>query len=424
MRRLKVLVSAYACEPDVGSEPGVGWKIARELTNTHEVWVITRSNNRQLIERELSRHPAPGLHFRYFDLPSWARWWKRGQRGVQLYYYLWQVGVYFVARRLCREVGFDVAQHATFVKYWSPSLLALLPVPFVWGPVGGGESTPRAFRCDFGLRGKAYEALRDLARRLGEHDPLVRLSARRSALALATTEQTAARLRVLGAADVRIFSQLGASEKELEKLGRHAAGGQHPARFISVGRLLHWKGFHLGLRAFASAGIPGSEYWIVGDGPEEDRLRILAEALGVADRVTFLGDLSRDEVFARLEACTALLHPSLHDSGAMVCLEAMGAGLPVVCLDLGGPAVQVTRETGFKVPAHDPGQVVKDLAEALRVLAYDRGVRACMGTAARLRVERQLSWDNKREQLGAYLEEVVSRAVVARAAEESRAVAR
>lgn len=413
MKPLKILMSAYACEPGVGSEPGVGWKIAKEMSGRHEVWVITRTNNGPVIGTELSRDPAPNLHFVYFDLPSWARWWKRGLRGVQLYYYLWQIGAYFVARRLRRQVDFDLAQHVTFVKYWSPSFLALLPVPFVWGPVGGGESAPEALRRDVSLRGKAYEMLRNAARRIGEQDPFVKLSARRSAVALATTEETAVRLRGLGARNVKLFSQLGASGEELGQLGRHATNRRVIARvtnaatirFLSIGRLLHWKGFHLGLSAFERAGIPGSEYWVVGDGPEQERLAALAEGLGVADRVRFLGDLPREEVFRRLGECDVLVHPSLHDSGGMVCLEAMGIGRPVICLDLGGPAVQVTAETGFKVPAAGPEETVRGLAGAMVRLASDPDLRARMGRAARRRVEEHFSWERKGGQIdGFYLE--------------------
>ena len=167
MKRLKVLISAYACEPGKGSEPGVGWNVAREMAKHHDIWVLTRANNRPAIEAELAENPVPGLHFAYYDLPRWAKWWKRGGRGVQLYYYLWQLGAYRVARRLHREVGFDLAHHVTFVKYWAPSLVSRLPVPFVWGPVGGGESAPKAFWDDFGPEGRRYERLRELARWLG-----------------------------------------------------------------------------------------------------------------------------------------------------------------------------------------------------------------------------------------------------------------
>jgi hypothetical protein len=150
---MKVLLSAYACEPGKGSEPGVGWNMAQALARHHEIWVLTRANNRLAIERELARVARPTLHFAYYDLPVWARWWKRRTRGVQLYYYLWQIGVYRVAQRLHRAIGFDLIHHATFGKYWVPSVLSLLPVPFVWGPVGGAESAPKAFWGHFSLRG-------------------------------------------------------------------------------------------------------------------------------------------------------------------------------------------------------------------------------------------------------------------------------
>lgn len=406
---MRVLVSAYACEPGVGSEPGVGWKTAREAARHHEVWVLTRANNRAPIQRELAREPVPGLRFAYFDLPAWARWWKRGQRGIQLYYYLWQVGAYFAARRLMRKTAFGLAHHVTFVKYWSPSFLALLPLPFVWGPVGGGESAPRAFRQDFGRRGRAYEALRDLARRVGESDPFVRLCAQRSSLALATTGETADRLVRLGARDVRLFSQLGVSREELEEFDRHATGGVLPVRFVSVGRLLHWKGFHLGLRAFARAGVPDAEYWVIGSGPERERLGALAERLGVASRVTFLGDLPREEVFRRLAGCRALVHPSLHDSGGMVCLEAMGMGRPVICLDLGGPAVQVTEATGFKVPVGGPEEAVEGLAAAMAMLARSPDLALQMGAAARRRVEEEFAWEEKGRRLAGLYAEAAGR---------------
>jgi hypothetical protein len=81
-RRLKVLISAYACEPHKGSEPGVGWNWAKQIAKFAEVWVITRANNREVIEEELKRSPEPNLHFIYVDLPKWMRFWKKKQRGV------------------------------------------------------------------------------------------------------------------------------------------------------------------------------------------------------------------------------------------------------------------------------------------------------------------------------------------------------
>lgn len=394
MKRLKVLVSAYGCRPGEGSEPGIGWNVALQIAKYHQVWVITRENNRPRIEAEMLSNPVPGLHFVYYDLPGWARWWKQGQWGVYLHYYLWQIGIYFLAQKLQREVNFDLMHHITYGRYCAPSFLALLPVPLIWGPVGGGESAPDAFWRDFSLRGKVFEIIRNLSRWLGEHDPFVRLTVQRSVLVQATTEDTAQRLREMGATNVQVVSQVGLPQEEITHLRQYAQSQQSIVRFISIGRLLHWKGFHLGLRAFAQANLPDAEYWILGDGPERERLHALAEELGIIHQVKFWRKLPREETLQKLGECLALVHPSLHEAGGWVCLEAMAAGRPLLCLELGGPAIQATDETGFKIPAHTPEQVVQDLAKAMALLVKDSELGACMGQAGQKRVS-EFSWETK-----------------------------
>ena len=397
MKKLKVLMSAYACEPGKGSEPEVGWHTALEMAKYHEVWVITRSNNRPSIEAELADKPVPNLHFVYYDLPDWVRFWKRRGRGIQLYYYLWQLGIYPVVKRLHRQVGFEVAHHVSFVRYWTPSFVAFLPVPFLWGPVGGGESTPGPFLQDFSLQGRVYERLRSLARWLGEQDPFVKLTAKRCELALAATPATAARLEKINVPACEVLSQLGMSTRTLKTLSQYPAKVGDSLRFMSMGNLLHWKGFHLGLRAFAAADLPDAEYWLVGDGPERERLQALVKELGIEERVHFWRRLPREQALEKLTLCDALVHPSLHDSGGFVCLEAMAACKPVVCLDLGGPALQVTPEVGFKVPAHHPEQVVSEMADIMVHLAKLRDTDSYhrLGRAGRQRVSQTFSWEQK-----------------------------
>ncbi|NMF60546.1 glycosyltransferase family 4 protein [Pseudanabaena yagii] len=394
---MKILLSAYACEPGRGTELGVGWNTAREVARYHEVWVLTRPDDgREAIEAELERNPVPNLHFVYFTLPIWGAGWKWGQGAFQIHYYLWQIQAYFVALKLHREIGFDLAHHVTFVKYSTPSFLSLLPIPFIFGPVGGGESTPKAFEQNFSGRGKIYEFLRGCARWVGEHDPFTRMTVRRSILNWATTPETSERLTKLGAKKVEVLSQVGLLPEEVTYLASFPLPDSVPLRFISIGRFLHWKGFHLGLRAFAQANLPKeAEYWLIGNGPEQDRLLQMASDLGIADQVKFLAEMPRDELLQKLASCIALVHPSLHESGGFVCLEAMAAGRPVICLDLGGPSVQVTDQTGFKIPALDPEQAVTGLAQAINRLATDLTLRSQMGLAGRQRVNQLFNWETK-----------------------------
>ncbi|BBC24311.1 glycosyltransferase family 4 protein [Pseudanabaena sp. ABRG5-3] len=394
---MKILISAYACEPGRGTELGVGWNTAREVARYHEVWVLTRPDDgREAIEAELAVNPVPNLHFIYFTIPVWGDGWKMGQGAFQIHYYLWQIQAFFVARKLHREIGFDLVHHVTFVKYSTPSFLCLLPIPFILGPVGGGESAPKSFSQDFSRRGKIYEFLRSLSRWIGERDPFTRMTVRRSILNWATTAETAERMTKMGAKNVEVLSQVGLLPEEVTYLEQFPLADAAPLRFISVGRFLHWKGFHLGLRAFAEANLPKeAEYWLIGNGAEQERLQQLVAELGIANQVKFLSEMPRDELLQKLGTCLALVHPSLHESGGFVCLEAMALGRPVICLDLGGPSVQVTKETGFKIPATDPQQAVTGLAQAMKSLADDPQLRSRMGLAGRQRVNQLFNWETK-----------------------------
>lgn len=410
--RRKILVSAYACEPGKGSEPGVGWNWVQQIAQFHDVWVITRANNRRVIDSALQERPLPNVRWSYFDLPSWLRVWKKGQRGARLYYYLWQIGACLKARKLHESEGFDLTHHVTFGNYWLPSFLPFVGVPFVWGPLGGAESAPQAFYRSLGLRGVGYEELRSCARWLGEKNPVVGFSARNAGVVLAKANETAARLRALGASRVELCSEAGIANDEFARLSALPLRRNQPFRLVSIGRLLAWKGFHLGLKAFAQLQrkFPESEYYLIGNGPERHRLEKLARGLGVARQVRFYGILPRDEVLQRLTECDVLIHPSLHDSGGWVCLEAMAAGRPVVCLKLGGPALQVTDETGFPVPAMTPQQVIEEMAAAMIRLAQDLSLRHEMGHAARQRVREKFLWQSKALVVEQLYSEILARA--------------
>jgi len=407
---VRVIASAYACEPEKGSEPGVGWNWARQIARFHEVWVITRKNNRAAIEAALAKEAVSNVHWVYFDLPRWASFWKKNRRGVHLYYYLWQIGAYVRVRKLHREFCFHLAHHLTFVNYWMPSFMSLLPIPFIWGPVGGGESAPRCFWGAFSRRGAVYELLRHCARRIGELDPFVKLSARRAACVLTTTWETKARVERLGVRHSSLMSQVGLTEKELQQLGCMPARNQPVFRVFSVGTLLHLKGFDLALMAFARlhATHPRSEFWLLGEGPERARLQSMTNKLGLGNAVRFFGAVPHAKVLQLFEEADVLLHPALHDSGGYASVEAMAAGRPVICLDLGGPALQVSESNGVKVPAVSPEQVVQDMAAALCRLAEDRVLLARLGEAARQHVQQQFSWEKKGQALNDLYDRICS----------------
>lgn len=401
--RLRILVSAYYCRPYVGSESGVGWNCVKALAKHHDVWVITRGDERSGIESIPPDEVLPNVHFNYFELPEFLRRLGFGsrKRPTQLYYYVWQFCIYFIARNLHATHNFHLAHHVTLVKFWAPCFLAYLPIPLIWGPVGGGESAPLAFWGGFGWRGKLYECLRNVGRWIGEHDPFVRATARRAAITLATSKETLNRIRTLTPrSTVDILPAIAVTDKEVSEFDdivrqRDAAPGPAPKRFVSIGRMLHWKGFHLGIRAFAKADIEDSEYWFIGDGPELDDLKALADELGISDKVRFIGRLSHAETLQALGQCLCLVHPSLHESGGGVCLEAMAAKCPVVALDLGGPAEHLANGRGILVSASGPEQSIDELAEAITRLSRNPALRKEIAEKAYARLLADYTWDEK-----------------------------
>ncbi len=405
---MKVLLSAFACQPGQGSEPGVGWNVAVEMAQFHQVWVLTRANNRPIIEAELAQHPIDNLHIIYVDIFNFSQSWQPGKVGkfARFYYYLWQIKAYFIARQFHQKINFDLVHHVTYVQYSSPSFLSLLPVPFLWGSVGGGESAPKPFWSGFSLRGRIFETVRDWVRSVSERGVWVRQTAKRSAMTLATTSETAQRLKPIGAQQIQVFGIVGLSQSDIETLAQLPAPPSQPFRFVSIGRLLHWKGFHLGLQAFAQLNLPQTEYWIIGSGPEESRLKVLAETLGISQQVKFWDALSRPETLSKLAETHVLLHPSLHDSGGWVCLEAMAAKRPVICLDLGGPGDIVTPETGMKITAKTPQQAVQDLAIAMDNLVENRQLCEGLGEAGQQRIQQVYHWTVKAQELNQFYQNI------------------
>jgi glycosyltransferase involved in cell wall biosynthesis len=336
-RRLRVLISAYACEPDKGSEPGAGWNWALAAARDHDVCVLTRENNRTVIEAALAADPQPSLSFVYIDLPGWARFWKRGGLGIRLYYTLWQVLAARTARRLHRERPFDVVHHLTFANVWYPALVCLIDAPFVLGPVGGGPRVPLRLYSVLGVRGATSEALLVGMRVLSRLNPLVRIAWRRADVILVQNEETHAALP-RGLRD-RAAVRPNASVSRSFELTPRPPGVRNVV--LCAGRLVPWKGISLVLRSLAD--LPTWRLLVVGDGPDRRRLGRLADRLGLGDRVVFRSWLPQRELWRVATGCRALVLPSLREDASLILVEAASLGLPAVAFDHGGPRILARR---------------------------------------------------------------------------------
>jgi len=392
--RLKVLLSAYACEPGRGSEPEVGWQWAIHLARLHDVTVVTRANNRAVIEAALATLPQPHPKFLYYDLPGWLISAKKGGFPVALYYLFWQRGVTKFVAPLLRD--FDLIHHVTFNSFRQPGSWRACGKPIVLGPLGGGQICPWRLMGDFGLA-MPGEFFRSLTVKLNALNPLARRSFHDATLILCANEDTAARVPGQFQSKVRTMLETGMGAVE-NKLRPASATATSP-RLIWVSRFVAIKGAPLVLRAFALAlkQRPDLHLTMVGDGPDTTKVRRLAARLGLRTNVEWTGKVPLTEVKALLPKHDIFLFTSLRDTSGNVLLEAMAAGLPAVTLRHHGAAMIATDETALRIPPTSAAETAACLADAMVQLASDPGLRARMGEAALRHINEVYAWPRKAE---------------------------
>jgi len=383
---MRILLSANACRPDVGSEPGLGWRWATSLARDHEICVLTREPNRPFIERAGA---VPGIRFVY--VPETIS----TQQGPRLLWwtahYLWQLAAYRRAVALHREVRFDLAHHVTFATWRLPTLLWRLGIPLIWGPLGGGQSVPPGFLQALGPAGIAHEAVRAVSQVASRLDPLVRATLARAAVVLAANTPTTAFLRRLGRRDVVQVLETGIPDQVANGAPREASA---PIEILWVGSFQPRKALPLLLAAVARLRDgPNLHVTVVGDGSERRRWQAMAERLRLGDRVEFVGRQPYDVTQEYYRRADIFAFTSIRDTSGNVVLEAMAAGIPVITLDWAGGGDMVDSECGVKIPPRSISQAEADLAAAIARLAADPELRRRLGEAGRRRANTLFTWD-------------------------------
>ena len=365
---MKLLISAYACAPNRGSEHGGGWNWTTEARRLgHEVWALVSPAHRDAIGSAAQTDAvAAGVRWIFPEIGFWPLKQAIEPRWERTYNLLWQGAALIAARELQHKIGFDVIHHLTWGGVRAPTFLGALGPPLIIGPIGGGETSPFPLRDGFGLRGKILESLRDLSNATININPVLRAGLKRAAVVFTKTSATRNLLSEAQRDKSVVFIEVSVPEAQI---GHPRAMRQGPPRLLYAGRLLYWKGVHIAIRAFAQVlpRFPSARLTIVGRGPEEVRLRADVIAQDISQNVDFISWLPQSELTRLYNNHDLLLFPSLHDSSGWVVLEALCQGLPVVCLDLGGPKDIVTSGSGviIKTDGLNTSQVASNIAVRL-----------------------------------------------------------
>jgi len=442
----------------------MGWNICRELAAWHDVTVLCapgtpgpdHSIHRLEIEAYQREHgPVPGLTFHFVSPPALSRLCQHesGLMRRTLYYTgyaAWQRAAYRAALELHRARPFELAHQLNITGYREPGYLWKLPIPLVWGPIGGAADIPSAFFPLMSGTDRCYYRLRNWG------NAVQKRFGRRSRQAAAK----ASRIWAIGAENRRMArDQWGVDAEDMLESGTGALSGVGP-KVRDPGRPLRlvWSGVHIGrkalpilLHALAAlrrdpAPSTGSDYGsfrnapvsplaasqiscarrpivgdlrspicdaasggivlgsktqprpihvtILGDGPETDRWQRLAYELGIWPQLTWTGKLPRNEALLQVERSDAMAFTSLQEGTPHAVLEALSLGLPVICHDACGMGAAVTDECGIKISMHSPQESIAGFASALRRLC-DSPDELTRLSAGALRRATELGWAAK-----------------------------
>jgi len=390
---MRILMSCYACLPNRGSEPGVGWHWAQMMSASHDVWVLTRSWQEEEIEKALRVSPNPNLHFIYLDLPTWFP--RRNHRSAiaKLHYVLWQFVALRRAREYDRVLDFDLVHHVTFNGIDVPGLLYRLGKPFVLGPLGGGQVTPSVLLSEFGRRRYA-ESLKSFRKRHVRLIPGVKRAIRSAAFVFVANEDTEIIVRQIRQDGVVRLLEAGRPLPNAPKQTPREGGS---INLVWIGELIPRKAPSIAvdsLRRAVSRGIAAT-LTVIGSGPLYTELAQKNSDLIESGHLRLLGSQSHDDVLTYLTQSDALLFTSLNDTSGNVILEAMEHCLPVIALNHQGAAEILDDHCALLIPIERREAVVEAIALAICELAWNSSRREQMGIEGRNRLERLFTWERK-----------------------------
>jgi glycosyltransferase involved in cell wall biosynthesis len=401
---MKILVSALACNPRLGSESHVGWAAVQCLARDHELWVLTSPRNQSDLEAaRAAGQVGDNVHFIYAGRfkpwhPNRLRAHLQGWRE----YVDFTKQILPVARELHEKVRFDLAHHLTLVSWRVPCRLWELGIPLVFGPVGGNESFPLRFLPELSPTAGAFELAREFSNLKSRFSPGVRSCIRRAAhvfAANAETESLMVQLRGTCAGVSRLLAYFHSENARMPaRPGAPEKSFDGPLRLFAGGSLDGRKGVALALQALARAKAQGVRfhYRYGGKGPEFERMQRLAARLGLQDDVLITDSLRGEDYARELKAAHVYLLPSLRDSAGITLAEAMLAGCVPIVADCGGPGQIVSEECGCKVPVSSPAALIEELSKIIVRLDRDREVLREKGPKAAKRIATHFSEENYR----------------------------
>lgn len=402
--RLKVLALApHVDGHDIG-ESLTAYQLLRELSKAIELTVLAL----ECTKGPPLRNQLPDAEVVVWDEPVALRTFERMRAMLRPNILL----VSYFASRWVRDQfrkgrSWDVAHQLLPAAPRYPTIFRKFPIPYLIGSLGGALPTPTAFASECSSA-QWYTHLRRLDSWRFRYDPFLRSSYSKAEIVLGVAPYMAETLKTVPIKRFEPYLAIGVDDVEAPQTRK---GGVDCLHLLHVGRAVRTKGLRDVVRAMAHlTDRPGITLTSIGGGEEVDICRRTAENLNIADRVTFLGKLPRDEIEEYYKKSDVFVYPSFRESMGGVLFEAMRWSLPVVSVRNGGPDFIVKEnQTGLKVDVTDPEQMPRDLADAIKTLHDRPELRMTLGDGGREDLIKNHLWSVKVTDMVRLYQEVADR---------------
>lgn len=399
-KKLKILVSAYACSPNRGSEPGMGWNFVLGLSRFHEVHVISEKLKwEKPVTAFMNDNPVltANLRFNFIEKKRNKRVRKIWPPSYYWYYRQWQQKAYQLATELDKVENFDIVHQLNMVGYREPGYSWKMDKPFVWGPIGGLDNSPWHFLPSLGLKGLIFYVGRNLIN-LWQRNFKIRprkAAQHPNSRIIAATPSNARHIKRSWNRDSVIISEVG--QELVEKPQVSMREQNEPLKIIFSGLHIPRKNLPLLLRSLKNVSFP-FELHILGKGEMTKKWKEITIKYNIKNSCLWHGWLEKNKAIATMQQGHVFCITSISDLTSTVTLEALSYGLPIVCLDHCGYAHVVNEHCGIKIPVDSPRKAAHNFALAFGKLHNDEDYRRQLSRGAIKRAA-DFSWEKKNERL-------------------------
>lgn len=391
---MRILYIAFACDPYAGSEAQVGWSWALAMRQYTEVYIITRNENKEPIERYMNEKEINDIHVFYHDIPSWMNIYYKKWKLYHLFYLMWQKTLKSAIRELNKTYKFDYIHHVSLGDFRSISGSWKLPTQFIFGPVGGVQLTPEVFRPYIG--NKKSEITRKWINYLIGVNPFYRRALNRCSYVFAANRETHKFLqkRMRNKERCVLLTENGIQANKLDKFVKKNKNSR--IVILWAGRMVKRKGLSFLMDVLKE--VKTNTPFIVklaGDGPEMDALKAKAAQLGIENKIEFVGKLPFVEMRQLYSESDIFVFPSYRETTGTVLFEAMSAAIPIVTFNQNGADLLIDETCGIKVSIEQSlSNIINEFALSLKKLIEDPVLRSEMGSAA-LNKMKGYTWESK-----------------------------